>query len=156
LHIASLAQPTAITKDSIKLYFIDSETSAIRSIAIKSSPSVKTIIGKGLLGFGDKDGLSTTARLQYPMGISYASGKLYIADTMNHKIKQFDLEKNEIITLAGNGNIGAQNGDLAESSFFEPTSVAIYKNLVYVADTNNHLIRVIDMQQNTVSNFDFE
>ncbi len=90
------------------------------------------------------------------MGISYASGKLYIADTMSHKIKQLDLEKNEIITLVGNGKIGAVNGDLAESSFFEPTSVALYKNLAYVADTNNHLIRVIDMQIRTVSNFEFE
>jgi DNA-binding beta-propeller fold protein YncE len=42
------------------------------------------------------------------------------------------------------------------SSFFEPTGVAVFENLVYVADTNNHLIRVLDLQANTVSNFEFE
>jgi DNA-binding beta-propeller fold protein YncE len=90
------------------------------------------------------------------MGITHASGKLYIADTMNHKIKQLDLETNQVTTLAGNGKIGEANGDLSNSSFFEPTGIAVYENLVYVADTNNHLIRVLDLQANTVSNFEFE
>ncbi len=156
LEIASLAQPTGITKDSVKLYFVDSETSAIRRVGTKSAPLVKTLLGKGLLEFGDIDGLSTTARLQYPMGISYSSGKLYIADTMNHKIKQLDLEKSEITTLAGTGKIGAVNSNLSDSSFFEPTSVAAFEHLVYVADTNNHTIRVIDTLTGTVSNFEFE
>lgn len=156
LSLASLAQPTSITRDEIKIYFLDSEVSALRSIGIKSSQTVKTIIGKGLFEFGDIDGLSPKARLQFPMGICYNSGKLYIADTFNHKIKQLDLDKNEISTLAGNGKIGSVNGTLPDSSFFEPTGIAVYKNLIYVADTNNHLIRVIDLQTNTVSNFEFE
>ena len=156
LSVASLGQPTGITQDSIKFYFVDSEISAVRSLGIKTSPIIQTLVGKGLLAFGDIDGLSSKARLQYPMGITHSSGKLYIADTMNHKIKQLDLEKNEITTLAGNGKHGSANGDLSNSSFFEPTGIAVFENLVYVADTNNHLIRILDLETNTVSNFEFE
>lgn len=156
LQIASLAQPTGLTKDSLRLYFTDSETSSVRSIGLKTSPIVKTLLGKGLLEFGDLDGLSGKAKLQYPMGIAFSNNKLYIADTLNHKLKQFDLDKNELITFAGSGKIGAVNSNLSDSSFFEPQGIAVFDHLVYVADTNNHLIRVINSQANTVSNFDFE
>lgn len=156
LNLASLAQPTSITRDDIKIYFLDSEVSAVRSVGIRTSQKVKTIIGKGLFEFGDIDGLALRARLQFPMGISYGSGKLYIADTFNNKIKQLDLDNNEITTIAGTGKVGSQNGISSESSFFEPTGIAVFKNLIYVSDTNNHKIRILDMNTNTVSNYDFE
>jgi hypothetical protein len=68
LSVASLGQPTGITQDSIKFYFVDSEVSAVRSLGIKTSPVIQTLVGKGLLAFGDIDGLSAKARLQYPNG----------------------------------------------------------------------------------------
>jgi NHL repeat len=155
LSLASLAQPTGITRDEVKIYFLDSEVSALRSLGIKSSPIVKTIIGKGLFEFGDIDGLDSKARLQFPMGITYSNGKLYLADTLNHKIKQFDLEKNESITLVGSGISGAINSNLSDSTFFEPQGIAVFQNIIYIADTNNHLIRVINLHANTVTSLEF-
>ncbi|MCE9499208.1 MAG: hypothetical protein K8R21_01655, partial [Leptospira sp.] len=53
---AALAQPSGITRDSSKLYFADSEVSAIRSADLDPSGSISTIIGKGLFEFGDVNG----------------------------------------------------------------------------------------------------
>ena len=154
LEEASLAQPTGITKDRMKFYLTDSETSSVRSIDFTSSESVSTVIGKGLFEFGDLDNSYPQARLQYPMGISYSNGKLYIADTFNNKIKLIDQFEKTSVTLAGTGKIGAQNGKLLEASFFEPSGIAAFQNKIYVADTNNHLIRLIDLESKMVSNFE--
>ncbi len=71
LQEAALAQPTGITKDTLRLYFADSETSSVRSIGLKASPIVKTIVGKGLLEFGDLDGLPGKSRFQFHLVIVY-------------------------------------------------------------------------------------
>ena len=154
LEEATLAQPTGITKDRMKFYLTDSETSSVRSIDFTSSESVSTVIGKGLFEFGDLDNSYPQARLQYPMGISYSNGKLYVADTFNNKIKLIDQYEKTSITLAGTGKIGAHNGKLLEASFFEPSGIAAFQNKIYVADTNNHLIRLIDLESKMVSNFE--
>nr|MBP9887996.1 hypothetical protein [Leptospiraceae bacterium] len=156
LEETSFAQPTGITKDEIKFYITDSEASAIRSIDFKSSKLVKTIIGKGLFEFGDFDHSYPQARLQYPMGITYNNGKLYVADSLNNKIKLIDHYEKTSTTLAGTGTLGKTNGKLNEASFFEPCGVAAFKNKIYVADTNNHLIRVIDLETQTVTNFEIQ
>jgi len=154
LEETSFAQPTGITKDEIKFYITDSEASAIRSIDFKSSKLVKTIIGKGLFEFGDFDNIYPQAKLQYPMGISYNNRKLYVADSFNNKIKLIDPYEKSSTTLAGTGKIGKTNGKLSEASFFEPCGVAAFKNKIYVADTNNHLIRLIDLDTQTVTNLE--
>lgn len=154
LEEASFAQPSGITKDRVKFYLTDSETSSVRSIDFKSSESINTVIGRGLFEFGDLDHSYPQARLQYPTGIAYSNGKLYVADTFNHKIKLIDPYEKTSITLAGTGKIGAQNGKLLEASFFEPSGIAVFKSKVYVADTNNHTIRVIDLDSKMVSNFE--
>ncbi len=156
LEETSFAQPTGITKDEIKFYITDSEASAIRSIDFKSSKLVKTIIGKGLFEFGDFDHSYPQARLQYPMGITYNNGKLYVADSLNNKIKLIDPYEKTSTTLAGTGTVGKTNGKLNEASFFEPSGIAAFKNKIYVADTNNHLIRVIDLETQTVTNFEIQ
>lgn len=153
---ASFAQPISLTKDDVNYYILDAETSSVRTINYKKEGKVKTLLGRGLLEFGDSNGSLETAKLQYPMGIYCSNGILFIADTLNQKIKQIDLRKNEISTLAGNGKIGADNGYLPESKFYNPEGIAVFQNKVYVADTNNHLIRIIHLDTNLVSNLEIE
>jgi hypothetical protein len=45
--------------------------------------------------FGDVDGRGGSVRLQHPLGIVFADGKLYVADTYNSKIKEIDPVKSE-------------------------------------------------------------
>ncbi|MFA9407013.1 MAG: hypothetical protein ACERKX_14470, partial [Anaerolineales bacterium] len=70
---------------------------------------------------------------------------LYIADTYNDKIKVVDPETMEISTLAG-GDDGWRDGD--DPLFYEPGGLDAADGKLYIADTNNHAIRVLDLATN--------
>src|SRR5437868_15098241 len=52
-------------------------------------------------------------------------------------------------SFVGTGDPGLQDGDKAK--FDEPGGVSIAKGHLYVADTNNHVIRVVDVKTGKVS-----
>jgi thiol-disulfide isomerase/thioredoxin len=140
---AALAQPSGITSDGRLLYFADSEASAVRIADLDPGGSVRTIIGEGLFEFGDVDGQWPAARLQHPLGVHYHRGTLYVADTYNHKIKVVDPESSQVWTLLGGSSPGWRDGE--EPRFYEPGGLSAMDETLYVADTNNHVIRVIDL-----------
>jgi hypothetical protein len=88
------------------------------------------------------DGPRDAARLQHPLGVAYYQGKLYVADTYNNKIKVVDPETGRVSTLAGTGKPGSQDDP---PSFDEPAGISAASGKLYVADTNNHLVRVVDL-----------
>lgn len=147
---ATLAQPSGLTTNGTHLFFADSETSAIRQADLNPSGYVETLMGEALFHFGDTDGKYPTARLQHPIGITHHNNVLYIADTYNHKIKKVDPKTKTVTTLAGSKK-GHQDGDLTTAQFNEPSGIAVFNNLLYIADTNNHAIRTIDLNTQTVS-----
>jgi DNA-binding beta-propeller fold protein YncE len=147
---AALAQPSGVSVLNGKLYFADSEVSAIRSADLAAG-TVSTLFGKGLFDFGDIDGGRESARLQHPLGVATGDGKLYVADSYNHRIKIVDLESGTIRSLAGDGGVGNADGTLAQSRFSEPGGLAYAGGKLYVADTNNHAIRRIDLASDSVS-----
>ncbi len=151
LASAALAQPSGITTDGSKLYFADSETSSIRSADYDTSGNVSTIVGEDLFEFGDIDGGADVARLQHPLGIVYKDGLLYVADTYNSKIKIIDPQKRTSTTLAGIEKHGYKDGSFKEAQFFEPSGITALGDSLYVADANNHQIRVLDLNSKIVS-----
>ncbi|MEX2430404.1 MAG: thioredoxin-like domain-containing protein [Dehalococcoidia bacterium] len=156
-HEALLAQPSGIAADEDGvLYFADSETSSIRFADITSAHHVGTLVGQGLFEFGDVDGVGDHARLQHPLGVDTADGAVYVADTYNNKIKVLDIDSRRVSTLAGTGETGRADGPLASSSFYEPGGVSAAGSLLYVADTNNHAIRVIDLAARNVSTLEVD
>jgi thiol-disulfide isomerase/thioredoxin len=143
---AVLAQPSGITFDEDDvLYFADSETSAIRSADTLSAHHVATIVGEGLFDFGGEDGHGSTARLQHPLGVDYQDGIVYVADTFNNKIRSVGVESCMVKTVAGTGAAGAADGPASEAAFYEPGGLSVAGNLIYVVDTNNHAVRVVDL-----------
>ncbi|MBN1964686.1 MAG: redoxin domain-containing protein, partial [Anaerolineae bacterium] len=152
---AALAQPSGITSDGSVLYFADSEASAIRVSDIDPAGGVTTLVGTGLFDFGDRDGIGTLALLQHPLGVVYADGQLYVADTYNSKIKVIDPVTHEATSLSGDPAGGYRDGDLAGALFDEPGGLSYADGRLYVADTNNHAIRVIDLAAGTVSSVIF-
>ena len=46
------------------------------------------------------------ARFQHPLGLAYHDGRLFVADTYNHKIKTIDVATGEVKTALGNGKRG--------------------------------------------------
>ena len=152
---AQLAQPSGIVAHGGKIFFADSETSSIRFIDLHLAKRVETIIGKGLFDFGDVDGKSSEVKLQHPLALSIQNEYLYITDTYNNKIKRISIDTGETKTIAGSGRSGFKNGTWDTSSFYEPGGIEIHKNKIYVADTNNHAIRIIDLESWDVDYLDF-
>lgn len=146
---AALAQPSGIVSDGTNLYVADSEISAIRSVSLDSNGHVSTIVGLDLFEFGDADGQGETVRLQHPLGITYHNGVLYVADTYNHKIKAIGPRLQTSVTFLGTGNPGWQDGEVAQ--FYEPGGVSVADDKLYIADTNNHAIRVADLHTKRVT-----
>ncbi len=139
------AQPSGIISDGEELYIADSESSTIRSVGLGESARVRTICGSGdLYGFGDKDGIGDV-RLQHCLGVEYSQNHLWVADTYNHKIKLVNLQTGSCQTVLGDGNAGLHNGKGKNARFFEPSGLSVFGTKLYVADTNNHAIRYVNL-----------
>jgi thiol-disulfide isomerase/thioredoxin len=141
---AAFAQPSALASDGKTLYVSDAEANIIRAISLGSNAQVHTLVGGNLFDFGDEDGSGNDVRLQHPLGLTRWNDKLLIADTYNHRIKLLDPATRSVRRFAGSGKPGQSDG--AKPSFYEPGGLAVAGDKLYVADTNNHAIRVVDLK----------
>jgi DNA-binding beta-propeller fold protein YncE len=148
LRESGFAQPSGLANDGKNLYVADSESNIIRAIDLKDG-KVRTLVGGDLFEFGDVDGHADEVRLQHPLGLASYGDKILIADTYNHKIKELDPKFERVKTFLGTGKPGQADG--ATPSFYEPGGLALANGNLYVADTNNHAIRVIDLKTKKVS-----
>jgi thiol-disulfide isomerase/thioredoxin len=148
---AAFAQPSGLALVDSTLYVADSESNIIRAIALPPENRVRTLAGGDLFEFGDRDGRGDRVRLQHPLGIAAAGARLFIADTYNHKIKTLNPETGDVRTFAGTGSEGAADGRAAAASFYEPGGIAATADALYVADTNNHAVRRIDLVTGAVN-----
>jgi len=80
-------------------------------------------------------------------------GFLYVADTYNNKIKRVDPVTRESITFLGTGEPGFADGP--QPQFYEPGGIDYADGKLYIADTNNHAIRVADLVTGVVSTVTF-
>ena len=116
--------------------------------------SVKSIVGLDLFTFGDVDGIGKDARLQHPIGVELCDGSLWIADTYNNKIKRLEPVSGDCQSVFGSGASGHEDGAADVASFFEPAGISAFNGRLYIADTNNHAIRVADMGSMQVTTLD--
>lgn len=145
LDESAFAQPSGLASDGKVLYVADSEANIIRAIGLGGeSSAVSTLAGGDLFEFGDRDGRGDDVRLQHPLGLWANEGKVYIADTYNHKIKQLDPEARTVKSFLGTGKPGQADG--SAPSFYEPGGLTVALGKLYVADTNNHAVRVVDLK----------
>jgi DNA-binding beta-propeller fold protein YncE len=157
---AAFAQPSGLATDGHNLYVADSEGSAIRKIPFSRSEPVSTLAGtsdleggRSLFEFGDVDGTGSAARFQHPMGLAYHDGRLFVADSYNHKVKTIDIATGDVKTLFGSG----QRGDGVDPpQFAEPGGLSVAAGKLYIADTNNHVIKVADLATGHVTTFSIE
>ncbi|MGI8982506.1 MAG: thioredoxin-like domain-containing protein [Pirellulaceae bacterium] len=152
---SSFAQPSGLASDGEWLFVADSEGSSIRAVPLEGSREVVTVVGTAhraegrLFDFGDVDGPRTLAKFQHCIGVTFADGALFVADTYNNKIREVNPRTGETTTLAGKGFKQAGDDD-AEGTFDEPAGITHAKGTLYIADTNNHLIRTIDLASGKV------
>ena len=145
---AGFAQPSGLAASGKILYVADSESNIIRAIDLVSG-QVKTVVGGDLFEFGDVDGQGDDVRLQHPLGLFSLGNKILIADTYNHRIKELNPQQQRVKTFLGTGKSGQSDG--ASASFYEPGGLSAAGEKLYVADTNNHAIRVIDLKTKAIT-----
>ncbi|KAK2507589.1 hypothetical protein MC885_018804 [Smutsia gigantea] len=163
-HKAGFAQPSGLSLASEEpwscLFVADSESSTVRTVSLKDG-AVKPLVGgerdpMNLFAFGDVDGVGINAKLQHPLGVTWDKKRnlLYVADSYNHKIKVVDPKTKNCTTLAGTGDSrNVTSSSFTESTFNEPGGLCMGDNgqLLYVADTNNHQIKVMDLETKMIS-----
>jgi len=148
---ATFAQPSGLASDGHHLFVADSEGSSVRSIVLgPKGGRVSTLLGEHdlphgqtLFTFGDVDGPGNEARLQHCLGVAWADGHLYVADTYNNKVKAYDSKTRVVRTFAGTGEKGSKD---RPAEFYQPGGLSVAGNRLYVADTNNHKIRVVSLE----------
>jgi uncharacterized protein (TIGR03437 family) len=102
-------------------------------------------VGTGGPGYAGDNGPATSAKLNYPAGIAYAGGKLYIADSSNHCVRV--VSGGTITTFAGICGTPGFLGDTGQANVAElnnPSAVAVdQKGNVLIADTSNNVVRIV-------------
>ena len=103
---------------------------------------------------GTTDGPFAEARFREPAGLAASPGGklLVIADRGGHRLRGVKLdEANRVVTLAGTGQPGSQDGVLSSASFDRPTHVQFLgaRRLV-VWDAGSGLLRLVDLESGTV------
>lgn len=150
---SAFAQPSGIVSDGKNLFVADSESNIIREINFEKA-NVETLVGGDLWVFGDVDGKGDDVRLQHPLGIEIYDGKVLVADTYNHKIKLLDPNKRTVKTFIGTGKSGQNDGK--NPTFYEPGGISLAGDKLFVADTNNQAIRVINLKTKETSTLKIE
>ena len=89
--------------------------------------------------------------LRFPAGLSVApDGRVALADAGHHRVLITDRDGRTLSTI-GDGFAGLVDGDAGFARFRSPQGVAWDGELVWVADTGNHCVRVIDLAEGTVT-----
>ena len=127
------------------LYFTEWFGNLVVKVAADGS-SATTIAGTGIAGFSGDGGPATAAQLNAPSGVTLdASGSLYIADTMNNRIRKIAPD-GRIDTIAGTGTCGF-SGDVASAQgaqLCKPAQTVFDSagNLI-IADYGNRRVRKV-------------
>ncbi len=147
---AAIGAPWGVAVDSAGNYYVSSATANVVR-KIDTTGTIATVAGGGT-GCPEQtdtvgDGcLATSATLASPLGIGVdSSGRLYIADQFNQRVRMVDPTTGRISTIAGTGVAGINSSQSALLAMLNnPSSLAVSApGDVYIGDTNNHVIRKV-------------
>jgi thiol-disulfide isomerase/thioredoxin/sugar lactone lactonase YvrE len=133
LDSACFAQPSGLTTDGTTLYVADSEVSSVRAVPLDPNGRVKTIVGAGLFDFGDVDGVGGEPPLPGETP-DPAMEKLITAFATEHRLTA-DYVRSHRARLQ------------------HALGVAFHDGKLYVADTYNSKIKVIDPEKRSSTTF---
>jgi uncharacterized protein (TIGR03437 family) len=136
---------------SFALAFMFALVPALCQAQVPPQYAITTIAGQlGVSGYAGDGGPATNAFLFGPSDIIFdSSGNLYIADTLNNRVRQVNLSSSIINTVAGSGTAGyAGDGSSATASGTElrfPSGMTFdSRGNFYIADTGNYVIREVN------------
>ena len=157
---ATFNAPAGIAIDNANNIYV---TETLGNVIRKISPAgeVTTIAGTGSSGNVDNTGV--LASFNKPIGIAVdgTGTNLYVADSLNHKIRKIVISSGVVTTLAGSGTatgsttlaIGSSGGTGGTATFNTPRAVVLDSTgaNLYVADTYSHIIKKIDTSTQNVT-----
>ncbi|MBI3603329.1 MAG: SMP-30/gluconolactonase/LRE family protein [Nitrospirae bacterium] len=94
-------------------------------------------------------GAAVQATLNFPTAVALdAKGHLYIADTMNHRVRRVDASTGVITTIVGTGQhrYSGDGGPAVSASLNEPSALVVdpQRGCLYIADQSNNRVRKVD------------
>ena len=137
---AQFNSPGALAVDSASgLYIADGYR--VRKV---SNGVIATVAGNGTNGSSGDNGPATSAQLRAGSLAVDSAGNLYIADTLNNRIRK--VSNGVITTVAGNGSpgFGGDNGPATSAQLYYPGGIVLDSaGSLYIADTYNSRIRKV-------------
>ncbi|HSY75612.1 MAG TPA: hypothetical protein VK890_02075, partial [Bacteroidia bacterium] len=145
---ASLYYATGVALDPAgNIYIADQQNMVIRKVT-KATGIITTIAGQaGYFGSSGDGGPASAAFLNWPSGLAYYNGSLYIADQVNDAIRKIDLSTDTITTIAGTCGTPGFSGDgnaATGALLYHPTGLTFdNKGNMFIADATNNRIREV-------------
>lgn len=138
------------------IYTIDQRNVRIRAIAPNAERTITTVAGIGSVGNVGDGGQATDAQFGFeigttprPSGSLVLDGRLlYVADSLNNRIRRINLDTGVVDCIAGTGAAGysGDGGQALSATFNFPMDIELGPDgRLYVADRYNHAIRAIDL-----------
>jgi GT2 family glycosyltransferase/sugar lactone lactonase YvrE len=139
------------------LIVADSHNNRIRRVDAPSKV-ITTIAGSGETGYDGDEKPATDAALNTPNAVAAApNGDIYIADTLNNRIRMVDHATGYIHTVAGDGETGGagpvgDGGPATSAHLFMPSDVQLARNGdIYIADMHHNRIRKVDARTKIIT-----
>jgi hypothetical protein len=152
---ARLNYPKGLFADQVgNVYIADSLNHCIRKV--DPDGIITTVAGNGSSGYSGDGGQAEDASLNEPHSVAVDGlGNIYIADSKNHCIRMVNVNTEVIDRVAGiceSSGDSDGGGQATDAQFDEPSGVYVdgFNNL-FIADTNNHLIRKVDVTANSIT-----
>ncbi len=154
---AQLSRPEqAVFGPSGDLFIADSYNNRIRRID-HSTGLISTVAGTGNRGGDGDGGPAAAAELHFPEGLAVDNaGNVFIADTVNRRVRRVDAGTGVITTFAGTGDIGvsADGTTALQARFLRLARIAIGPTGdLYIADSPAHRIYVVDAVTRQIRTF---
>ena len=146
-NLAGLRGPSALTFDRFgNLIIADTGNQRVRLVTLQGY--IYTIAGNGRRGYNGEGSKATSSTLNNPAGVAISpQDEIYIADTSNNRIRRIDRRTGKLDTVVGTGEEGDDGdfGPAVRARLNKPTTILFDKHgNLFIADTRNHKIRVVD------------
>jgi sugar lactone lactonase YvrE len=148
---ARLRSPHSIALDGTRsLYIADIGNHRVRKVDLDSG-KIETIAGNGKAELPRDGAPAAGSPLRGPRALAVGNGFLWIALREGNSIWKMDLSDGKLRHVAGGGAAGFRDGPRGEALFDGPKGIALGGGGLFVADTENHAIRRVDLASGAVT-----